>query len=373
MRETLHLLVVDDEMGMRLSIERALRSYVTVFEDIDVEAGFRVTTAESGEEALEQLKADPAEIILLDYKLPGMSGLDVLQILTEAKSEALVVMITAYASLETAVQATKCGAFDFLAKPFTPDELKAAVHKTAKAHTVQAQARKLAGERRQIRFEFLSILAHELKSPLAAVEGNLRILQEHALGDPIENYDRLVERSIIRLDGMRKLIMDLLDLTALESGRRQRNLVRQDLCKAAAQALETHQALAAEKKVNLLFCPPGEILLDADEGELAMLFNNLVSNAIKYNREGGSVTVELEGRPGEVRIQVHDTGIGMTAEELARLFGEFSRIRNEKTRNILGSGLGLSILRRLAGLYGGQVEVASVPDQGSTFTVTLKN
>ncbi len=372
MHETLHLLVVDDELGMRLSIERALKAYATSFEDIEVDVDFRITTADSGEAALEAAAKDPPQIILLDYKLPGMSGLDVLQALMEARTEALIVMITAYASLETAVQATKIGAFDFLAKPFTPIEVKAAVHKTAKHYMIQAQARKLAGERRQIRFEFLSVLAHELKSPLAAVEGNLRILRDHAAGDAIGAYDHLLDRSILRLDGMRKLILDLLDLTRIESGQKQRSLVEADVCAAATQSLETFQSLAAERNVNLLFCPPGKVWLKADPGELEMMFNNLISNAIKYNHEGGSVTVEVEDGPEEVRVAVHDTGIGIGKEDLAKLFGEFSRIRNEKTRNILGSGLGLSILRRLASLYGGKVEVQSEPDRGSTFTVTLR-
>lgn len=372
MRETLHLLVVDDEMGMRLSIERALRAYTTSFEDIEAEVDFRISTADSGEAALELAAVDPPQIILLDYKLPGLSGLDVLQTLVERKCEALVVMITAYASLETAVQATKIGAFDFLAKPFTPPEVKAAVHKTSKHYMIQAQARKLAGERRQIRFEFLSVLAHELKAPLAAVEGNLRILRDHAAGEGIEAYDPLLDRSTLRLEGMRKLILDLLDLTRIESGQKQRTLAEVDLCACAAQCLETHQSLAAEKGVTLLFLPPGPVRLQADPGELEMLFNNLVSNAIKYNREGGSVTVELEEDAQAVQVHVHDTGIGLSEEEIAKLFTEFSRIKNEKTRNILGSGLGLSILKRLASLYGGTVEVQSEPDQGSTFTVVMK-
>ncbi len=372
MKETLHLMVVDDEVGMRLSVERALRNYTTWFEDIEAEVSFRITMADTGEAALDLLQADPADILLLDYKLPNMSGLDVLQVLAERKSETLVVMITAYATLDTAVQATKVGAFDFLAKPFNPDELKAAVHKTSKHCMVQRAARKLAGERRQIRFEFLSVLAHELKSPLAAVEGNLRIMRDRSLGAKLEDYDHLVGRSMIRLDGMRKLIMDLLDLTRIESGQKKRELAPVDVCAVAAQVLEAHQSVAAEKWVTLGFNPEGPVVIEADAGELEIIFNNLVSNAIKYNQDNGSVMVTVEDSPGEVTIAVRDTGIGMTPEEMARLFGEFSRIRNEKTRNILGSGLGLSILRRLATLYGGAVKVQSTPGEGSTFTVTLR-
>ena len=371
MKEILHLLVVDDELGMRLSVERALRHYSIWFEDIEAEVSFRITLAESVEAALELNGQDPADILLLDYKLPGMSGLDVLQVLGERKAETLVVMITAYASLETAVQATKCGAFDFLAKPFNPDELKAAVYKTSKHHMVERAARKLAEERRQIRFEFLSVLAHELKSPLAAVEGNLRILQDRTLGERMVDYDPLLERSMVRLEGMSKLILDLLDLTQLESGQKKRALEPLDAAAMAAQVLEAHQSLAGQKQVRLVLEAPEPVLLDADPGELEIIFNNLVSNAIKYNRDGGAVTVQVGARDGVVTFAVRDTGIGMTEEEMGRLFGEFSRIRNEKTRNILGSGLGLSILRRLAALYGGEVKVQSSPGEGSTFTVTL--
>jgi two-component system, sensor histidine kinase and response regulator len=370
--ETLHLLVVDDEMGMRLSVERALRHYSTHLPDMQHEVNFRVSQAETGEAALEIIDADTPDIILLDYKLPGISGLDVLMALKDRKLDILVVMITAYASLETAVQATKSGAFDFLAKPFTPEELRATVHKTTKHCMVQRQAAKLAGERRQIRFEFLSVLAHELKSPLAAVEGNMFILRDHLAGDSIKDYDHLVNRSIIRLEGMKKLIFDLLDLTRIESGQKKRSLMSIDVCAIARQSMETHGVLATDKQVSISFEGPESLVMQADAGELEIIFNNLISNAVKYNRDGGTVIVAIQDLGATVSIAVRDSGIGMTKDEVARLFGEFIRIKNQKTMNILGSGLGLSILKRLSHLYGGEVSVASEPDQGSTFTVVLQ-
>jgi hypothetical protein len=369
--ETLHLLVVDDEMGMRLSVERALRHYTTHLQDIQQDIAYRVSQADSGESALELIASDAPDIILLDYKLPGMSGLDVLTILRERKLDILVVMMTAYASLETAVQATKSGAFDFLAKPFTPEELRATVHKTTKHCMVQRQAAKLAEERRQIRFEFLSVLAHELKSPLAAVEGNLFIIRDHLAGEAISGYDHLVSRSLIRLEGMKKLIFDLLDLTRIESGQKKRVLSDVDICAVARQAIETHAALAKEKNVTITLGGEETLVFQADAGELEIIFNNLISNAVKYNQDNGSVRVRIRDLGPCISIEVQDTGIGMTKDEAAKLFGEFTRIKNKKTMNILGSGLGLSILKRLSHLYGGQVSVASEPDQGSTFTVTL--
>ncbi|MCX6248669.1 MAG: sensor histidine kinase, partial [Bacteroidetes bacterium] len=104
-----------------------------------------------------------------------------------------------------------------------------------------------------------------------------------------------------------------------------------------------------------------------------IIFNNLISNAIKYNKEGGTVDISI-GEEGEmVRIRVVDTGIGMSEAEMAKLFHDFVRIRNEKTKNISGSGLGLTIVKKLAENYGGKIEVTSSPDKGSTFIVSLTN
>ena len=112
--------------------------------------------------------------------------------------------------------------------------------------------------------------------------------------------------------------------------------------------------------------------MTADRGEIEIILNNLVSNAVKYNRDGGRVDVTLAREGPAVTIRVADTGIGMTQEEAAKLFADFVRIKNAKTRNILGSGLGLSTVKKLAMLYHGDVRVESQPGVGSTFTVVLR-
>lgn len=170
---------------------------------------------------------------------------------------------------------------------------------------------------------------------------------------------------------MRKLIGDLLDLTHIESGQRQRQLAALDLTEAARAARETLSADAASRQVTIEIHPAESISMIADRGEIEMIFNNLISNAIKYNRPGGRVDVRLARQDGRATIEVTDTGIGLSAEEARRLFGEFVRIHNERTQNILGSGLGLSIVKKLATLYGGQVSVESQAGAGSTFRVVL--
>ncbi len=170
---------------------------------------------------------------------------------------------------------------------------------------------------------------------------------------------------------MRKLITDLLDMTRIESGQKKRELAEVDLREMAQQSIDTMAPSAQARQISIAMDCPRPVTLTADRGEIEIIFNNLVSNAVKYNRDGGKVNVAISSQNDIITVAVADTGIGMTPEEASRLFGDFVRIKNEKTRNILGSGLGLSIVRKLAQLYGGDATVASQPDVGSTFTVTL--
>ncbi len=372
MAERLRILVCDDEPGMRLGVVRALRNFAAHLTDINEDVLFDVDQAETGEEALEKIHAQAPDILLLDYKLPGMNGLDVLEKVEIDPAEMLTVMITAYASLETAITATKRGAYDFLPKPFTPDELKNTVRKTAGRLVLSRQAKKLAEEKRQVRFQFISVLAHELKAPIAAIMGYLRILQDKSAGDDPAVYEQMVERCVIRLDGMQKLIYDLLDLTRIESGQKKREVSEVDVVEVARRSIETVTPDARARDIDVNLHAPETLPMTGDSGELEIIFNNLTSNAVKYNRDGGRVDVTLTASDEEVTISVADTGIGMSPEDVDRLFGEFVRIKNARTRNILGSGLGLSILKKLIHLYGGEVRVESELDKGTTFHVTLK-
>lgn len=223
-----------------------------------------------------------------------------------------------------------------------------------------------------VRFEFLSVLAHELKAPINAVEGYLNLMRDGALqgNEPLQR--EVLERCSERICGMRKLIVDLLDLTRIESGQRARLLTAVDLAALAREALETARGEADPRGIRLELSTPEPLLITGDRSELEIMLNNLISNAVKYNRDGGAVTITLQRRKHEIVLQVTDTGIGMSREEAARLFKEFVRVKNEKTQHILGSGLGLSILKKLALLYDGAICVESEPDRGSTFTITLR-
>ncbi|GAB4285011.1 MAG: response regulator [Candidatus Rifleibacteriota bacterium] len=362
----LKILVIDDEPGMRTGIERTLDGAQMEFFENDV-VQVSVDSAANGKDGLEKLKNNTFDILFLDYKLPDITGIEIIEELGDRAKDLIIIMITAYASIEVAVDATRKGAYDFLPKPFTPGELKSVTRKAAERILLARKNAQLAEEKKQVRFEFIRVLGHELKAPLGAVEGYLELVRSKALGESIADYEKIVDRSLVRLQQMRKLIEDLLDMTKIESGKKDRDLVELDLKVAAERAIELAKPSADARNIKIDLQSPDSMTMLADVGEIDMMLNNLVSNAVKYNRDSGKITIKLASDEHNIIISVSDTGIGMSEEEQKRLFKEFSRIRNAKTADIPGSGLGLSILKRLVDLYEGKIEVQSVPDVGTTF------
>jgi signal transduction histidine kinase len=368
--ETLSILVVDDEPGIRSGVKRILEGHQVSFPFMDEDYQFECREAATGEEALLMLEVAPPEILLLDNKLPGIDGMEVLEIIKQKNMDIMVAMITSYASLEIAAKATDDGARDFIPKPFTPAELKSSIDLIAKQYFLKKITRTMKEEGKKIRYQFLSVLSHELKSPLNALEAYLRMIHERELGDSLNDYDAVLERSLQRVEGMRSLIMDLLDFTKIRLERKEDKMERVDLKDRAQLALATIKPLAIQRNIKIRFTGKN-LYYDADPSDLDIMFNNLLSNAVKYNREGGEVELCLRQKQQHLEILVKDTGIGMSEEEVSLLFKEFVRIKNSRTRGISGSGLGLSIVSKIAELYGGHIHVESVPEKGSEFSVIL--
>jgi two-component system, sensor histidine kinase and response regulator len=363
--------VVDDEVGMCRAAQRTLDDWEDDYPDLDTSVAYHVDVMYTGEEFIDRQASGRPDIVLLDGKLPGIGGFDVLEHLHGQKNAPVTVMITAYASYDKAVQATKLGAWDFLPKPFTPEELRNVIRKAARNVILTETTRKLEEDRRKLRFNFLSVLAHELKSPLDAIEGYIRIIQSRQAGNDLQDYDAMIERIGFRTAGMRKLIGDLLDLTRIEAGEGKREIQSLDLQAIAEAAIDLHKEAAVARGITLQVHIEKGLVLSGDNGEIEMLFNNLISNAIKYNRVNGSVSLHAERIGDRVKITCSDTGIGMTEEETGRLFKEFSRIKNASTRTIPGSGLGLTIVQKIVNRYHGTVKVESTSGTGTTFIVEL--
>jgi len=220
----LNILVIDDEPGIRSGVSRILRNFKVDYPFMDEYIEFKVLEAATGELGLQIIEEKKPDIILLDNKLPGMQGVEVLEQIKIKKIKTVVVMITSYASLELAVKATNDGAHDFIPKPFTPQDLRSSIETITKHLFLKNMTKRLNKEGKQIRFQFLSILSHELKAPINAIEGYLNMMQNKQFGENINDYKQIIERCQARTDGMRKLIMDMLDMTKLESGELTRNI-----------------------------------------------------------------------------------------------------------------------------------------------------
>lgn len=368
----LKLLIVDDESGLRHGIVRSLKNFTFHTNGFDEEVSFEIKEASTGNEAVAIMQSNDIDIALIDYKLPDINGIEILNIIKEKHFNLISIFMTAYATLDVAVCATRNGAYDFLAKPFSPEELKNTLRKASSRIILQNKAKKYEEEKKLIRFEFLSVLSHELKAPLNAVESYLRIMESKLSGERIENYEKMISRSLDRIGSMRKLILDLLDLTRIESGQKQRTIAPLNLVETARKSIETNQSIAEDKGVHVALKSDEEVMANADHGEMEIMFNNLISNAIKYNKNYGAVTISIKKSDNSVSIEVEDTGIGFKDEEKSKIFKEFVRCKNEFTQGIEGSGLGLSILSKLARLYDGSIGVESEFGKGSKFTIILK-
>ena len=370
--EKLKVLVVDDEPGIRSGIRRILSNYSVGFPFMEEDFHFELREAGTGEEGLELMREDPADLVLLDNNLPGINGIEVLGQLNKSYKDTAVMMITSYASLDLAVKATNSGAYNFLPKPFTPQELKTAIEGVSKHVYLRRMTNRIKEDGKQIRFKFLSVLSHELKSPINAVEGYLKIMMEKQAGEDISEYMVMIERSLERIRGMRTMIKDLLDLTRYESSLDDRELTEVDLHELGKRAIEQLELLAEQKAVDVQYEAEEGLCMMGVQNEIEIILNNLVSNAIKYNVPGGEVKVRIRENEHLIKITVKDTGIGMSPEEAQKLFHDFVRIKNTKTRAISGSGLGLSITKKFVELYNGEISVSSEPDKGSTFRVILE-
>lgn len=369
--EILKLLIVDDEAAIRSGIHRALKDFSVDFPFYEDDFEFEILDADSGEKALSIIENDKIDIVLLDNKLPGIEGIEVLEYIKRKSVDCAVMMITSYASIELAIRATNNGAFNFIPKPFSAQDLKSAVESITKHLFLKRMTHRMKAEGKQVRFKFLSVLSHELKSPINAVEGYLRIMKDKQAGDDIAAYEKMIDRSLTRIESMRGLIMDMLDFTKIESGKKNRSIVELDVIEIAKLAIDSIYPVAIQMNVEIIPDFPEKLIMKGDGSELEIIFNNLLSNAVKYNKENGSVKFTIQKEKESAVFTVEDTGIGMSEKEQALLFKEFTRIKTRKTKNISGSGLGLSIMKKVIDLNKGSVQVKSEADIGSKFRVEL--
>jgi two-component system phosphate regulon sensor histidine kinase PhoR len=480
------ILVVDDEYGIRESCRKVL-----TYE------GYDVVTARDGAEGLEMFKANgDFAAALVDLKMPRMGGIELVEQLRALDEYVVLLIITAYASIETAVEATKRGAFGYVTKPFTPAELLIPVRRGLEMRKLALDAKRLRQERQARLLEaarersqsstiihclsdallvvnleqevvllneatravlaglsgkrppfaldeldceplrhllaetikgpagprivskeialdrrtymvnaspvtqpdggviggvallrdiselksietaksmFVSMVAHELKNPLSAIEGYLKLIVDGDAGERLEQFRDSLERVLLRARTLRELVSDLMTLQGIETGRIEISRVLMDLTAVLTECVRVGREKASLKHIEIRFDPPdiGKETVLADRNAMFSVFSNLIDNAVKYTPDSGQVTVGLEARGDQTAVIVEDTGIGIATEHQQAVFDEFFRVRNRHTAAIPGTGLGLCVVKHFVELHHGRILLQSTPGKGSRFTVLL--
>ncbi len=222
----------------------------------------------------------------------------------------------------------------------------------------------------RVRQEFLSNISHELRTPLTSILAFVETLEDGAIDDP-ENNRRFLSTIRRNAERMHVLIADILELSLIESGNVSIDVKQVRVGHLVDEVFATLSSKAAERDIKLINTIAFADRVSADPMRLEQMLNNLVDNAIKFNRPGGSVTVSLEARERRSMISVADTGEGIVAAHANRIFERFYRIDRGRTRDVGGTGLGLAIVKHLARLHKGEISVSSKLGHGTTFTVDL--
>ncbi len=484
------ILVIDDEESLRHGAERIL-----------TRMGFNVFLASTGMEGLDLLEKESTGIVLLDLKMPGMDGMEVLKRISSMEKKILVIVITGYATIETAIEAMKFGAYDFIPKPYEPDQLRIVVNRArenlnleqsaihlelkqketlnvlnterSRTHTIieslpngvivtnpegnvilinpaarqflaikppteedfnpidnyihdkelctltkdisrgkyidytdipsreietkegkflLARCRPVIGERQEclgcvinlmdisamktldlLKSEFVLKVTHELRSPLSTIHEQLEtvIKSEGGKSDGDDQY--MLSRAKEKVYGLISTIGDLLDLSRIETGALTKSQKPVRVDKVLINITDFLNTRARAKNQTLTLKLPDEPLpiLKTDIVTLESVFGNLISNAINYTQEGGRIDVVADKTGNNIRVQVIDNGFGIEAKHIDKIFERFYRIKNDKTRFLIGTGLGLPIVKSIVDSMNGFIEVKSEVNKGSTFTVML--
>ena len=483
------ILVVDDEQDIRDASERIL-----------VRTGFQVLKASDGDKALNILDMDGIDIVLLDLKMPGMDGLEVLKRIRKRSETIQVIVITGYATVETAIEAMKQGAYDFIPKPFEPDQLRIVVNRAwekirfiqeaqrleqeknrtlydldteksrirtiieslpsgvvvtnPKGHVVlmnpafrqligidsihkaegpidnylpdekicrmiieisqgkhvdfddipnlefcvgnnkylMARGQPVLGERKeclgavlnvvditamklldQLKSEFVSKVSHELRSPLSTIHEQLAIVIRDLVDEDSIPDQHILTRAREKTKGLISLIGDLLDLSRIEEGIICHTPQPVRLDEILKNIVDFLNISAQKKNQSLTLTLPDDALpeLIADPIAIESIFGNLITNAINYTQEGGEINVMADRAGINLRVRVKDNGFGISDKHLDKIFERFFRVKDDKTRYITGTGLGLPIVKGLLDSMGGIIDVESEFGKGSLFTVLL--
>lgn len=403
------ILVVDDDAILRESVAIYLE-----------DSGYQVTQAENGKLALQRLEEDSPDLMLLDLRMPVLGGFAVLSAL-ENKPEFPVIVISGAGDLDSAIEALRSGGWDYITKPihdFTllehsiqraleqarlrrenrhyQENLEEEVEKRSRELRKAQQAllaanthleEKVAERTSELEYanrellkmaklkdEFLASVSHELRNPLNAILGGTEILEDGYYGPLNEKQSRVIERISQSGEHLLGLINDILDISKTEAGKLTIDRKQISLPNVCEVCLNLVKESAVKKNIRLKTSFDPEVpVIYADQKRLKQILLNLLSNALKFTPQDGTVTLSYTKQKKENRvvISVKDTGIGIAKDMMDKLFKPFVQLDSSLARHYEGTGLGLALVKNLTDLHNGSIELKSTPNEGSCFSVIL--
>jgi len=354
------ILIIDDE-------DVVLDSCTEILAGSD----YNLLTAMDGTAGLKFVKEFLPDLVFVDLKMPGISGFEVIEKIKTYDPTIVSIVITGYATVGSAVEAMKKGAYDFLPKPFTPEELRLITRRGMEKRKLVLETLALRREKEMLREHFGAIVSHELKAPLNAIQQNLfaSIAElSHKLTDEEKNR---FERMKSRIDELLKLIHTWLRVISADIGIIKENFNPVSMANIISKAIESIHTHAMRKDIQIITSITEQLkLVSGDEGTLVEVLVNIIGNAVKYSRMGSQVNVKVEEKENDVLISVTDTGVGISKEDLPYIFDDFYRGKLDPATE-RGSGLGLAISRRIIEIHGGRISVESEFGKGSIFLIHL--
>jgi signal transduction histidine kinase len=354
------ILIIDDE-------EVVLDSCAQILKKSD----YQLATANNGTSGLALIPEYQPDLIFVDLKMPGISGFEVLEKIHEMDPTLVTVVITGFATVSSAVDAMKKGAYDFLPKPFTPDEFRIITRRGIERRKLVLETIALRREKELLREQFASIVSHELKTPLGAVQQNLFVLEYELAEKMNEEQKEKLERIKVRIDELLKMINSWLRVISVDINKLKENFTRVQIAKPLSSALESVASLATRKNIEVV----SEVSEDlppvlGDSLTLTEVFVNIIGNSIKYSAGGTKVIIGAEASGNDMTISIKDSGIGISPEDLPHVFEGFYRGKSGQEA-ATGHGIGLAVARQIVEAHSGSLSVESELGKGTTFFISL--
>ena len=353
------ILIIDDEEVVRDSCLQILAG-----------GAYQTETASDGTNGLRLVEEFQPDLVFVDLKMPGISGFEVLERIYEIDSTIVMVVITGFATIDSAVEAMKKGAYDFLPKPFTPDEFRMIARRGIERRRLMLETIALRREKELLREQFASIVSHELKAPLGAVQQNLFAL-DFELEEMLTGEQKAkMERIKIRIDELLKLINSWLRVISVDINKLKDGFTQIAITKPISNALESVAPLAERKNIEIISSISDQLPpIRGDVLSLAEVFVNIMGNSIKYSPDGTRVTLNAEMQGQNLVISIQDGGIGISPDDLPHIFDGF--FRGKSGQATAGHGIGLAVAHQIVDAHNGSISVTSELGKGTTFMVTL--